>query len=94
METIKNRWAFDNNNWNEDFYSFLTIQEIEEDNETFFNVVDEDDDILDTFYDYPSAEKFIKDKWEDEKLAHDKEEYEQATNVPDSIWSLGLQGMF
>lgn len=94
METIKNRWTFDNNDWNEDFYSIFTIQEVEEDGETFFDVISKDNDILDSFYEYPSAEKFIKNKWEDEKLAYDEKEYEQATNIPDSIWSLGLQRMF
>lgn len=95
MENIKNRWELDNNNWNEDFYTVYTIQEVEEDGETFFDVLNPDGDQMEYFDSYENAIKYINGLWEDEKFDHEEEEeYEHATNVPDSVESLWLGGMF
>lgn len=89
MEIIKNRWEMDNNTWNEDFYSEFIIQEVEEDGETYFDVLDSDEDLVETFHDYREAVEWVNTRWEEEK-----EKEEEEIFIPDSIESLGLQGLF
>lgn len=91
MEIIKNRWEMDNNTWNEDFYSEFIIQEVEEDEETYFDVLDSDEDLVETFYDYREAVKWVNTRWEEEK---EEKEEEKEIFIPDSVESLGLQGLF
>lgn len=89
MEKIIKQWEMEK----ADCQTYL-IKEVEDDGEIFFDVCLPDDDCQDSFNDYREAVEAVNNAWQTEIDRKEEEEYNRATNVPDSIWSLGLYGMF